>query len=90
MKYLDYNEIQEESIIAIDLVAGDSIFYYVHRKREGNVSGATLLLGYKISELLQSPNLYPCFTTGTTDRYYVGNEGFTGRDRRVKGYRQLE
>jgi len=90
MKYLAHNEIKEKSIIIIDLLDGSSILYYVDQKRKGEISGATMLLGHKLSDLLQNPSLYPCSVIGGTDRYYIANEETNGSDTRVKGYRRLE
>lgn len=90
---LKESEILENSIIVIDYEDGGSKPYYVNTKGLGNVTGATMLLGYLIDDLVSNVKAYglskvwPIVNRGQTDRYYIENEKTKGGDNRVKNYR---
>jgi hypothetical protein len=90
MDYLNFSEIKENSFIMIEFEDGTKEPYFVDQKRKGGISGATMLLGHKLSELISNPKLYPCSRTGGTDRFYIANEETKGQHEGVIGYRPLE
>jgi hypothetical protein len=90
MNYLKYSEIFENSFIMIEFEDGTKEPYFVDQIRKGRISGVTMLLGHKLSELISNPKLYPCSRTGGTDRFYIPNEETEGHHEGVLGYRQLE
>lgn len=83
------SEIKENSFIMIEFENGKKEPYFVDRKGPGSVSGATMLLGHTLSDLIKNPTLFPCSKNGGTDRYYIANEKVTGKDSRVKDYHNL-
>jgi len=87
--YLTHDEIEPKSIIVIEFETGESVPYFVNQKHKGNVSGATMLLGHTLLDLIKNPNLYPCSTTGGADRYYIANEERAGHHEGVAGYRRF-
>ncbi len=89
MDFLKHSEINENSFIMIEFEDGISEPYFVDQKRTGGITGATMLLGHKLSELIQKPKLYPCSRTGSTDLFYIANEEAQGQHKGVLGYRKL-
>lgn len=90
MNYLIHSEINEGSFIMIEFEDGKKEPYFVDQKRTGGITGATMLLGHKLSEFISNPALYPCSCTGGTDRFYIANEETKGQHEGVIGYRKLE
>ncbi len=89
MDFLKHSEISENSFVMIEFEDGAKEPYFVDQKRTGGITGATMLLGHKLSELIQNPKLYPCSRTGSTDRFYIANEEVQGQHKGVLGYRKL-
>ena len=89
MNFLTYSEINENSFVIIEFEDGKKEPYFVDQKRKGGISGATMLLGHKLSELIEKPKLYPCSRTGGSDRFYIANEEVNGHHEGVLGYRKL-
>lgn len=87
------SEIPEKSIIIIEYEEGECKPYYVNAKRTGGITGATMLLGYLVEDLVSKiknyglGNCWPIVDKGQTDRYYIENEKTKGGDNRVKNYR---
>ena len=92
---LKESEIKENSIIMIEFINGDCKMFYVNSKRTGNVTGATMLLGYLLEELIEGAknngpdSVWPIVDKGQVDRYYIENENKKGSDERVREYRAL-
>jgi hypothetical protein len=89
MKHLTNLEISEQSFVMIDFEDGLTEPYFVAFKKDGTISGATMLLGRKLSDLINNPKLYPC-SLGETDRFYIENEKVKGKNRGVVGYRKMK
>ncbi len=89
MNYLVHSEISENSFVMIEFEDGSKEPYYVDQKKTGAVTGATMLLGHKLSAFIKNPRLYPCSRTGGTDRFYISNEETEGHHEGVIGYRYL-
>lgn len=89
MKFLNHNEIKENSFVMIEFTNGTKEPYFVDRKRKGAITKATMLLGHQLSELIRNPKLYPCSLTGGTERFYIANEDTAGHHKGVLGYRKL-
>ncbi len=83
--YLKHLEINSNSVIVIDFEDGKQEPYFINRKSVGNVTGATMLLGRKLNEIVLNPSLYP----NSEDRFYIENEEVKGKNEGVKGYRRL-
>ena len=90
LNYLIHSEINEGSFIMIEFEDGTKEPYFVDQKRTGGITGATMLLGHKLSEFIRNPALYPCSRMGGTDRFYIANEKTKGQHEGVIGYRKLE
>jgi len=89
-KYLNEFEIAEKSVIMIEFNDGTTRPYYVDVKRAGGITGATMLLGHLIEDIIKDSKLWPITTNGSSDRYYIKNTGHVNVvDTRVQGYRQL-
>lgn len=92
---LTEKEIKGNSIIMIEFVSGESKMFYVHTKRTSNITGATMLLGYLLEDMVESAqklgpeSVWPIIDKGQTDRYYIENENKKGNDERVKEYRAI-
>lgn len=91
MDYLIHSEIHENSIIMIEFENGKNEPYFVDQKNIGAITGATMLLGYTLSYLIERPHLYPypCTRNGSGDRFYIANENKKGHMEGVNGYRKL-
>lgn len=82
---LEESRILENSIIIIEYKDGTCKPYYVSTKWIGAITGATMLLGYLIDDLVSNVKSYGLkklwpITKGHTDCYCIG-------DKRVKNYR---
>ncbi|MFA6251541.1 MAG: hypothetical protein WC603_02870 [Candidatus Paceibacterota bacterium] len=89
MKYLIHSEIDENSIILIEFEDGRKEPYFVKQKEVGSITGATMLLGFKLVDLLENSKIPYPVSDVWTDRLYISNEKVKGKHVGIKGYRKL-
>ncbi len=85
--YLTEEQIAENSIVVIDHEDGKQTPYFISKKGTGTISKATLLIGWKLVDLISDPK--PFVKKINTERYYIGNKETKGHHKGVKGYRFL-
>ena len=86
--YLTEKQITENSIVVIDHEDGKQTPYFIYKKGKGTISKATLLIGWKLVDLISDPK--PFVKKTNTERYYIGNKEAKGHNKNVTGYRSLK
>ena len=84
-KFLDESQIHEKTVVMIDFDSGNSVPFFVVQKKPGEIPGSTLLIGDKITKLIESPKCYTkipnkkmlrLYAKGEPNRINIGVDGF--------------